>query len=59
MSSTGVVAIFIPVVLGICAKTDFSPGRLLLPLAFAAMISGMLTLIATPPNLVVSEEQIN
>ncbi|HYQ91751.1 MAG TPA: SLC13 family permease, partial [Candidatus Competibacteraceae bacterium] len=56
MSSTGVVAIFIPVVLGICAKTDFSPGRLLLPLAFAAMISGMLTLIATPPNLVVSEE---
>jgi len=55
MSSTGVVAIFIPVVLSICTKTDFSPGRLLLPLAFAAMISGMLTLIATPPNLVVSE----
>ena len=53
------VAIFIPVVLDICAKTDFSPGRLLLPLAFAAMISAMLTLIATPPNLVVSEEQIN
>ncbi len=59
MSSTGVVAIFIPVVLSICAKTDFSPGRLLLPLAFAALISGMLTLIATPPNLVVSEELQN
>lgn len=59
MSSTGVVAIFIPVVLGVCAKTGFSPGRLLLPLAFAAMISGMLTLIATPPNLVVSEELRN
>jgi di/tricarboxylate transporter len=56
MSSTGVVAIFIPVVLSVCTKTGFSPGRLLLPLAFAAMISGMLTLIATPPNLVVSEE---
>jgi len=59
MSSTGVVAIFIPVVLGICAKTSFSPSRLMLPLAFAAMISGMLTLIATPPNLVVSEELKN
>lgn len=54
MSSTGVVAIFIPVVLSIGAKTGINPRRLLMPLAFAALLSGMLTLIATPPNLVVN-----
>jgi di/tricarboxylate transporter len=56
MSSTGVVAIFIPVILGICAKTDNNPSRLMMPMAYAALVSGMLTLIATPPNLVVNDE---
>ncbi len=56
MSSTGVVAIFIPVILSICAKTDNSPSRLMMPMAYAALVSGMLTLIATPPNLVVNDE---
>ena len=56
MSSTGVVAIFIPVILGICAKTGNSPSRLMMPMAYAALVSGMLTLIATPPNLVVNDE---
>jgi di/tricarboxylate transporter len=56
MSSTGVVAIFIPVILSICAKTDSSPSRLMMPMAYAALVSGMLTLIATPPNLVVNDE---
>ncbi|TVR64743.1 MAG: SLC13 family permease [Candidatus Competibacteraceae bacterium] len=55
MSSTGVVAIFIPVVLGMTARLGISPGRLMMPLAFAALFSGMLTLIATPPNLVVND----
>ncbi|TVR83396.1 MAG: SLC13 family permease [Rhodospirillales bacterium] len=56
MSSTGIVAIFIPIVLRICRKTGFSRSRLMMPLAFAALISGMMTLIATPPNLVVNAE---
>lgn len=56
MSSTGVVAIFIPVVLSIAARLRIPPGRLLMPLAFAALISGMQTLIATPPNMVVHSE---
>lgn len=56
ISSTGVVAIFIPVVLSVAAKTGASPGRLMMPLAFAALISGMLTLIATPPNLIVNAD---
>ena len=56
MSSTAVVAIFIPVVLRICQKTGTAPGRLMMPLSFAALISGMLTLVATAPNLVVNAE---
>lgn len=56
MSSTGVVAIFIPVVLSVSAKMKTSPGRLMMPLSFAGLISGMMTLVATPPNMVVSSE---
>jgi len=56
MSSTGVVAIFIPVALSVAARLDISPGRLMMPLSFAGLISGMLTLVATPPNLVVNSE---
>ena len=56
MSSTGVVAIFIPVVLSVSARMNTSPSRLMMPLSFAGLISGMLTLVATPPNLVVNSE---
>jgi len=54
MSSTGVVAIFIPIVLRICQNTGTPTSRLMMPLSFAALISGMLTLVATAPNLVVN-----
>ncbi len=53
MSSTGVVAIFIPVALNLADRLRISPGRLMMPLSFAGLISGMLTLVATAPNLVV------
>ncbi len=56
MSSTAVTAIFIPVALRVAASTGSSPGRLMMPLSFAALISGMMTLVATAPNLVVSSE---
>ncbi|CAH6012561.1 Sodium-dependent dicarboxylate transporter SdcS, partial [Klebsiella variicola] len=56
MSSTGVVAIFIPVVLSVSARMNASPSRLMMPLSFAGLISGMMTLVATPPNLVVNSE---
>lgn len=56
MSSTGVVAIFIPIVLRIAGRTGIAPGRLMMPLSMAALISGMLTLVATAPNLVVQAE---
>ncbi len=56
MSSTGVVAIFIPIVLSIAARQRISPSRLMMPLSFAGLISGMLSLVATPPNVVVHSE---
>ena len=47
MSSTGVVAIFVPVVLRIASRTGIAPSQLMMPMGFAALISGMLTLVAT------------
>jgi len=58
MSSTGVVAIFIPVVLSIAARLNIPPSRLMMPLSFAGLISGMLTLVATPPNMIVHSELV-
>jgi di/tricarboxylate transporter len=58
MSSTAVTAIFIPVALRIAHQTGRSPGRLMMPLSAAALISGMLTLVATAPNLVVNSELV-
>ena len=58
MSSTAVVAIFIPVVKRIASETGIAATRLLLPMAYAALISGMMTLIATAPNVVVNGELI-
>jgi len=56
MSSTAVVAIFIPIVLRIAAVRNLNASRMLIPMSYASLISGMLTLIASPPNLVVHEE---
>ncbi len=58
MSSTAVVAIFIPVVLRICHSSGAAPSQLMMPLSVAALISGMMTLVATAPNLVVSAELV-
>ncbi|MDX1345663.1 MAG: SLC13 family permease, partial [Sedimenticolaceae bacterium] len=46
MSSTAIVAIFIPIVLRIAAETSLNASRMLMPMSYAALISGMLTLIA-------------
>jgi di/tricarboxylate transporter len=56
MSSTAVTAIFIPVVLRISQTAGIGPSRLMMPLSMAALISGMTTLVATAPNLVVNGE---
>ncbi|TVP90493.1 MAG: SLC13 family permease, partial [Pseudomonadaceae bacterium] len=56
MSSTGVVAIFIPITLSVAVRMGTPPSRLMMPLSFAGLISGMLSLVATPPNMVVHSE---
>lgn len=55
MSSTGTVAILLPVVGTLAQRRGVPLSRAFLPLAFAAHLGSLLTLIATPPNLVVSE----
>ncbi|MCU0588812.1 MAG: SLC13 family permease [Syntrophobacteraceae bacterium] len=55
MSSTAVVALFIPVALSIAREADLNRKRLLMPLSVAALISGMMTLIGTAPNLIVTD----
>ena len=56
MSSTGTVAVMLPVVVGLAWARDMSPSKLLIPLSVASLLGGMLTLIGTPPNLVVSAQ---
>ncbi len=56
MSSTGTVAVMLPVVVTLARGAELSPSKLLLPLSFGALLGGMLTLIGTPPNIVVSNQ---
>lgn len=58
MSSTGVVAIFIPIAMSVSSRMNIPAGRLMMPLGFAGLISGMMTLVATPPNMIVSSELV-
>lgn len=58
MSSTGVVAIFIPVALSLAERMNIPPGRLMMPLSFAGLMSGMQTLVATTPNMVIDSALI-
>ncbi|MBO7240512.1 MAG: SLC13 family permease [Bacteroidaceae bacterium] len=59
VSNTGTVAIMIPIVVSMAMSIKMNPSRLLMPLAFASSMSGMMTLIGTPPNLVINEELIS
>lgn len=54
MSSTGATAVLLPVVVMLARDAKVSPSKLLMPLAFGALAGGLLTLIGTPPNIVVS-----
>ena len=56
VSNTGTVALMLPIVVSMAAKAEISPTRFLMPLAFASSMGGMLTLIGTPPNLIIQEE---
>jgi len=55
LSNTGTVAVLLPVVVSMAMAVGISPARLLMPMAFASSFGGTMTLIGTPPNLVISE----
>ena len=55
VSNTGTVALMMPIVVSMATQTGTRPARLLMPLAFASSMGGMLTLIGTPPNLVIQD----
>ena len=54
MSSTATVALFVPVAIAVAHKANLNHRRLLMPLAVGSLISGMMTLVATSPNIVVN-----
>lgn len=55
VSNTGTVALMMPIIMSIAAASGLQASRFLMPLAFAGSLGGMLTLIGTPPNLVIDE----
>lgn len=59
VSNTGTVALMLPIVVSMAAYAGASPRRLLIPLAFASSFGGMMTLIGTPPNLVIQETLVS
>ena len=55
VSNTGTVALMMPIIMSLAAASGMQSSRFLMPLAFAGSLGGMLTLIGTPPNLVIDE----
>lgn len=54
INNVGALAIILPVALHLSRKNGFSPSYLLMPIAFASILGGMITLIGTPPNIIIS-----
>ncbi|MBM37945.1 MAG: SLC13 family permease [Woeseia sp.] len=55
MNNIGVAALMLPVVVEIARRTGIAASRLLMPLAYSTLLGGLMTLIGTPPNLLISE----
>ena len=59
VSNTGTVALMLPIVVSLAHNAGTNPSRLLMPLAFASSMGGMMTLIGTPPNLVIQDALVH
>jgi di/tricarboxylate transporter len=55
MNNIGVAALMLPVVVDVARRTRIPPSRLLMPLAYATLLGGLMTMIGTPPNVLISE----
>ncbi|MEX1197615.1 MAG: SLC13 family permease [Pseudohongiellaceae bacterium] len=54
MNNVGALALLMPVAIQIATRLGLPPGRLLMPMAFGSILGGTMTLVGTPPNLIVS-----
>ncbi len=54
MNNIGALAIFLPIAMAFARKIGRNVSEMLMPMAFASLLSGLLTLIGTPPNLMIS-----
>ncbi|WP_343294084.1 SLC13 family permease [Ferrimonas balearica] len=61
MNNVGAMALLMPLAISVASKSEVPPGKLLMPLSFCTILGGMITLIGTPPNLIVSgfREEVN
>lgn len=58
MNNIGVAALMLPVVVEVARRTGVAASRLLMPLAYSTLLGGLMTLIGTPPNLLISESLV-
>ena len=58
VSNTGTVALMMPIIVSMAMNGNINSSRLLMPMAFASSMGGMMTLIGTPPNLVIDGELV-
>ena len=61
MNNVGAVSLLLPVAIRVANRSDHPPSRFLMPLAFTSLLGGMITLIGTPPNVIIAnfrEEQL-
>ncbi|MBI1275170.1 SLC13 family permease [bacterium] len=54
MNNVGALAVFLPIAISFARKVDRKPSELLMPLSFGSLLGGLVTLIGTPPNLLIS-----
>lgn len=55
MNNIGALALMFPVTLSVCARLNIAPGRMLMPLSFATLLTGTWSLTGTPANLIVNQ----